>query len=237
MDIAFLVMIARDACENKHTGDYLSVTGLTAPRATWLERKVDYYEEPADCWARTRGGRIHKNLQDIIALLPNFADYLLEVSFVWKIDTRIGALPINMTIDRFDKRLGILTDYKTMHDDGWRFLRNGPKEDHVTQLNCYRMGLEQNGHKVNRLATNYISMKFTREYSNVQIVPDDIILRKVPDNAATLYQAFKADSIPPVCSDEIRKWKCPKKGERGYCAAGFACPDCYLYLGGFKNGK
>ena len=237
MDIAFLAMIARDTCENVHVGDYLSVSGLAAPRATWLERKVDYYEKPADCWPRTKGGGIHRNLEDIIATLPNFEDYLLESSFLWNLEIGNGIILVNMRIDRYNKKKKLLTDYKTMHDNGWKMLKDGPKQDHVMQANCYRMGLEQNGHKVDKISINYITMKFTREFWDVQIIPDDIVLRYAKPRASQLFYSFQNDCLPPICNEETRKWKCPTEKKKGYCSVGFACPDCELYKGGFKHGK
>ena len=164
MDIALLILIAQDTVKNPHKGNIISATSLNATRSTFLERTVNYLEEPQDCWARTRGGNIHSNLETMIALHPNFEDFLCEYNVKYPVPGT--TIELSMTVDRYQKSRKMLVDYKTQHDNAWKFMGDGAKPDHIMQTNIYRIGLESQGYEVKRIDINYISMKFTKEIWN-----------------------------------------------------------------------
>lgn len=235
MDTSTLMVIVKQTYKGNHKGDMISVTSLEYPLATYLERTVDYYEEPPDCWARTRGSLIHSILE-----YDNRPGVMKEQFIQVKIPG--SDVVLCGTYDKYYTPDQRLTDYKSAHDNFYKFKSvEIPKPSHVRQLNVYRLMLEALGVSVREMQVVYVTMSFTRPYWVSRM--GDELWGWVKERAEMLSTAFRSGVPPPPCPTvdpdlRSRNWKCPgildKKGnpQRGYCTVGKIACNYAKQLGG-----
>jgi len=136
MPASILVQIEEAISQDKHTGEYISVTGLLGClRQTYLERSIPYYLEPAKSWWKLRGKIVHSLLEGSAGI----PDWYTEVEYKYKIGVVQGKeYWLRGTIDVLRPVMGRILDYKTLGDKGLESLKYGLKQDHIMQFNMYR---------------------------------------------------------------------------------------------------
>ena len=128
--------------------------------------------------------------------------------------------------DHYDPEYLRVVDFKKI---GW-FTRKGrdgkvqmnpiPKDDHVVQVNLYRLLLEANGYPVEKAAIWYVNPvpKAPRKYVEVELWPLDEARQLALELAYPLADAMVTGQLPPpIWDDETRKWQC------NYCPVAEAC--------------
>ena len=125
-------------------------------KAKW-EHEQEYYLPQEIAYYFMRGSLIHGILETVEAFDNSRAD---GVRFIEKDFSVIVPGTNSKLIGRIDRyENGVLYDYKTMSDQGiHRLLKEGPKEDHVWQVNMYKWMIEKNGFPVNDVVIVYVMM-------------------------------------------------------------------------------
>jgi hypothetical protein len=100
----------------------------------------------SDPWPSVSGTAIHAWLAEAFEADNGDADWLVE----HRVEARPG---LSGTLDLFDRTNGIVIDHKCVGATSMKDRKaNGPTEQQIIQLNIYGYGLEQQGHKVNKIA-------------------------------------------------------------------------------------
>lgn len=136
------VIVNREAT-NEHKGTMLTATSLSGcPRHLQLSRQTEFYAEPQQYYAATRGALYHGFL-DGASDLPD----VVTERRVYKTLTHDGvSFDISGRLDYYDLRAKRIEDFKSANDGKIYILLNkGLSEEHVMQLNVYRW-LLQGGH-------------------------------------------------------------------------------------------
>lgn len=163
---AVLYTIKEQNVHNVHKGSMISPTALPrCPRKLKLTRLQSYYEEPHKLYHATRGSLYHGFLE------CKGLEGVQTEQRIYKVIESGPYAPwvLSGCFDFYDETLHQLQDFKSIQDKGLRYLLDdGPKEEHVLQLNCYRWlmdggrmgGLdgEQVFLPVNSMMLNYIMM-------------------------------------------------------------------------------
>jgi len=128
----------------------IGVTGiLGCMRKAILSKTTEYGESPESLFYLWRGKLTHKILETYSEDQNEKEMYLAE----YKVEVPIGDYLLVGKIDEYDKKLGIVVDYKTVKKvPQYRYCYG----DHERQLNIYKWMLEQKGFIVNRLEIVYI---------------------------------------------------------------------------------
>ncbi len=224
-----LHLMVKEVTTNPHTEDYISVTSLLGcMRQTYLSRLYDIYVSPKKLWWSLRGQLIHAILED------QPGDIMVEKVF----SIVVEGIEIFGKIDYYNPKTKHLQDFKTTGDRGIPFiLKGGGKEDHISQVNIYKVLLEENGYPVDKLSiiymslmeafstgTTYIQEKKTAnvEYKipDVKIYKKEKVIEAMAIKANILNDAFRTGKLPPPPNDETQKWMC---GEM-YCSTNHVCP-------------
>ena len=108
-----LHLMVKEVTTNPHTGDYISVTALLGcMRQTYLSRLYDIYVSPKRLWYSLRGQLIHAILED----QPE--GIIIEEVF----SIEVGGIQVFGKIDYYDPKTKHLQDFKTIGDNGVKFI-------------------------------------------------------------------------------------------------------------------
>jgi len=227
-----LNLMAKEINNNPHQGKYVSVTTIIGClRNTYLSRIYDIFINPRNAWFTMRGTLIHSILEGN----KEDKNFLIEKNLKINMDNNH---PLYGRIDRYNINKRHLTDFKTVGDNGLKFiLQEGAKKDHIKQVNIYRYLLQKNGYPVDTISIIYMSMmdvvetgkKFFQikkneviEYNipNIELYPTESIKSFCEKRANLLYSAFETGLLPPPPDKETQKWLCSTK----YCSTTDICP-------------
>ena len=121
-------------------------------------------------------------------------------------------------VDKYENR--VLYDYKTMADQGiHRIIKDGPKEDHIWQVNMYKWLLEYNGFPVDDIVIIYVMMSNSAQTGSEFIMTD----RKgnkslIPISKIPIYtDGMIEDYIVPKFKYLEKYGEPPAKPEDWYC--------------------
>lgn len=135
---------------------WLSPSGATScPRLHLLKATEDYWLDPEKTWASLVGTAMHNHFETGDA----HEEMKLRMDLRVPVDMPDGGVkivdfPIQGTLDKYDPRYRRLTDYKSTSDffipgpGGKRVAKELPESRHITQVNIYRLLLEEHGHPV-----------------------------------------------------------------------------------------
>lgn len=185
---------------NQEAGD--SVAEIEASFINWMVNSAD---------PKTQLG-------ELLKMLPEDR-YLIEKRF--KYTTRSGKI-ISGGIDLYDKEERVLHDYKFSSVWTWIY-RNRPgsrKEDWATQLNMYRLFMENMGYPVDKLCINLLFRDHSKSKAKIEAgYPDpvetlelpllglDVVEEMIENKVAEIekYNTVLDDGIPPCNSNE--RWQ------------------------------
>lgn len=220
-----LVSIIQKLRTDPHQGAMLSVTGLIGClRSVYFERTRDYYAELIQNWYPHRGTVMHK------ALEAEMDGWLMEETF----SREFGGLTVSGRIDAYDLENQVLYDWKTTSGPRLQWMRsNGIPNDHVLQLNAYRLLMGEK-YPVKEMRLMYLAMnelgitglgeppwpKSVCGLQAVEFLDDQMIIDRFSENAAILNRAFEDGELPPVAGEETRRWKC-----RRFCPVNSYCEE------------
>jgi len=165
--------------------DTYHVTSLTRCLAqSYFERTAPVEETVESAWAKLRGSLLHYAGR-------SFGWNELRVKMVFELDGR--TITIVGYVDAYDPETATVYDLKTTRFVKWQAEKGHiPRENHVTQVQCYCTLLDLYSIPVNRLVLVYVD--------DQTILPKQVPLggrREWMINRATaLHRAFQAPEIP-----------------------------------------
>ena len=123
-------------------------------RRTYFMRTVGYYVTPENAYWRARGSLMHTGIQA--------TGYRPDLWIEREVRGVIDGIDVVGRIDCYDPLTQTLRDFKTTKRCPDRRARNGyvtPWDDHVAQVNVYKLLLEENGVAVKHLEVVYLDME------------------------------------------------------------------------------
>jgi|GEM_PF-6649858 hypothetical protein len=202
----------------------ISVTQISKPTLqTILEKNIDFYVEPDRNIDAIRGSSHHYFLEKV-----KDSGYIDNDRYVC--EQRIYGEHFNGQIDNFDKLEGIIWDYKFVNGYKMKLMDAdilANSKDYVFQQNCYRMLLQSQGHKVNKMMIFCAAydVKYGRGRTlgtfDVPLLEDDYIIETVKKKVSELsfYSEMYPDILPDKCEETWGGKRCTT-----YCTVNFACP-------------
>jgi len=179
------------------------VTTLTNCLAkAYFERTTPTNEPLSSAWAKLRGTMLHYIVRSL-----GWSELPVKMQFKLYDET----ITITGQIDAFEPETATVYDLKTTRFAKWQAEKGHiPRENHITQVQCYATMLEQYGISVNRLVLVYADDK--------ELTPKEVPLGNrrqwMIDRATTLHQALTESRLPQP----------EPSGSCKYCAFADQCP-------------
>ena len=218
-------LVIQDESENYHNSlpeNTYTATMLTGClRKTFLQKTVEYCSTLKARYPAIRGRIIH-------GILEGYHEPWVKEE---RYEKRIGEVTLTGQIDAENTEDTEIVDYKTMADDGFTFLKDGPKKDHSLQVNIYSW-LRNGGRNLRtRIVSKMIAKKLTIWYVGMRNAAKTgawvntkngwkvarFFLKPVPimdygdvelfikQATSTLHKAFTGGVMPPMTQE---KWMC-----------------------------
>jgi len=219
-------LVIQDEAENYHNSlpeNTFTATMLTGClRKTFLKKTVEYDSTPKARYPAIRGRIIH-------GILEGYHEPWVKEE---RYEKSVGnGITLTGQIDAENPEESEIVDYKTMADDGFTFLKEGPKTDHCLQVNIYRW-LRNGGRNLRtRVISKMIAKKLTIWYVGMRnaaktgswvnvkngwkvgryfLKPVEIMDYKDVETfirraTKTLKEAFTGGVMPPMTTE---KWMC-----------------------------
>lgn len=188
-------------------------------RQAILKGEEDYYLNPEQQWAAFVGTAVHKRLETEDEYTEMFLSMDLWVPVTdpsgteWDIELKLQG-----TVDSYDPELRTILDYKTVSE--YRKYdprlkrgadRTAADDDHVLQVNLYRMLLEVNGYPVDAAGIFYIQT-YKEAKRNIFDVPlwdlDDTLELAVRLAEPLARYELLGELPPPLTEDHPKFWLC-----------------------------
>jgi len=218
-------LIIQDEAENYHNSlpeNTFTATMLTGClRRTYLRKIVNYDSTPKALYPAIRGRIIH-------GILEGYHEPWVKEE---RYEKRLGSVTLTGQIDAENPEEAEIVDYKTMADDGFIFLKDGPKPDHILQVNIYSW-IRNGGRNLRtgviskmiakKLTIWYVGMRtaaktgscvntkngwrvakfFLKPVPIMGYEPVDSFIKQATN---TLHKAFTGGVMPPMTEE---KWMC-----------------------------
>jgi len=218
-------LIIQDESDNYHNSlpeDTFTATMLTGClRKTFLQKTVSYDSTPKARYPAIRGRIIH-------GILEGYHEPWVKEE---RYEKKLGSTTLTGQIDAENGVESEIVDYKTIADDGFNFLKEGPKKEHVLQVNIYAW-LRNGGRNLRtRIISKMIAKKLTIWYVGmrnaaktgswvnvkngwktgryflkpVPVMEYGDVEKIVKRSTDVLSEAFKKGVMPPMTEE---KWMC-----------------------------
>ena len=215
------------------------VTEMTAPlQILYLNRTMDYYNDPLSSVNMIFGTACHKILEDgLRKMMHNPAEYtphVAESHFEHKIKIHDEDCTLSGTMDLIVPNEGLLADWKTAGGYKVKLLKAGVpdpwKEAYFLQLNIYRVfGFPQakkmtlvffiKDWNARMLAKDRLQQV---EQVDVPFLDDQSVRLFVYGKMAAAYECLHGGPAPTCSADDKgeNSWRCP-----AYCSVANVCPQ------------